>query len=512
MAPPTPPIGLSPPGIMGDASPLAATALAPSTPPPPPPVGPPPPLPPMAAPPPPSLQRPHAPEVSFAPRVDLASGGTVAMVPCPLCGSANQRGLRFCVTCGHLLTPDAAPPSVRARGNTGTTDLSHTIPEPDPPRFSSSAPPPPTPTPPPIAPVRVVDVGQTPAPPMQRLCPRCRGASDHGAQFCRFCGASLADAQAVPIQPAANPIAGSPGPAAVAAPVAAASGLAAARPPAPPAPAMAAPHLAPAPAPRPVAAPAAAMPAASVSRARLVLIARDGGEGPSYPLGESIDIGRTEGNIVIAEDRYISPRHARVALRGGAYHLRDLESTNGLYVRIPFPRGTSGTSAAAAGPSAAGPSAAGLGEEASEQLLADQDLFLVGQQVLRFEVVRHAEEGFGVASENGTLLFGTPAAPRYARLSQRTVEGVIRDVFHVRKAETVIGRESGDIVFTEDPFLSRRHAALRVHGSRVAGGAPSFALADLGSSNGTFLQVREEVRLRHGDHFRIGQQLFRFDT
>jgi hypothetical protein len=26
------------------------------------------------------------------------------------------------------------------------------------------------------------------------------------------------------------------------------------------------------------------------------------------------------------------------------------------------------------------------------------------------------------------------------------------------------------------------------------------------------LQVREEVRLRHGDHFRIGQQLFRFDT
>jgi len=36
-------------------------------------------------------------------------------------------------------------------------------------------------------------------------------------------------------------------------------------------------------------------------------------------------------------------------------------------------------------------------------------------------------------------------------------------------------------------------------------------LADLGSSNGTFLQLREEVRLRPGDHFRIGQQLFRFD-
>ena len=63
-------------------------------------------------------------------------------------------------------------------------------------------------------------------------------------------------------------------------------------------------------------------------------------------------------------------------------------------------------------------------------------MFLVGQQVLRFEVVKDAEEGFGVASDNGTLLFGTPATPRFARLAQRTVEGVVRDVFNVRKAET----------------------------------------------------------------------------
>ena len=244
-------------------------------------------------------------------------------------------------------------------------------------------------------------------------------------------------------------------------------------------------------------------PSTRPSRARLVLIARDGGEGPSYPLAETTDIGRTEGNIVIADDRYVSPRHARVALRGGAYYLRDLGSTNGVFVRIPFPRGTSGGAGGAEMPE----------PDDSEQALGDQDLFLVGQQVLRFEVVKHAEEGFGVASENGTLLFGTPAAPRYARLSQRTVEGVVRDVFHVRKAETVIGRESGDIVFTDDPFLSRRHAVVRVHGAaRRRQGPRRFTLADLGSSNGTFLQVREEVRLQHGDHFRIGQQLFRFDT
>lgn len=408
--------------------------------------------------------------MSFRPKSEANS------VKCPLCGTANQTGLRFCVTCGQSLgSAQAASAAARA-----PIDLSRTVPEP--PKFVEPAPPPPQPTPPPIAPVRVVGLGAPEPAPMQRLCPRCRGASDGSAQFCRFCGASLAEAQSVALQPSPNPISSPP-------------------PPVQPAPALAPliPPTAPG-TPHAIAAATAAAPGKTV--ARLILIARDGGEGPSYPLGETTDVGRVEGNVVITEDRYISPRHARISQRGGVFYLRDLESTNGVFVRIPF-QGTAQAEMAEM-------------QRPGEQVLADQDLFLVGQQVLRFEVVKHAEEGFGVASENGTLVFGTPAAPRYARLSQRTVEGVVRDVFYVRKAETVLGREQGDIVFPDDPFLSRRHCMLRVQASAPtsAGGPPSrrFTLSDLGSSNGTYLQVREEVRLRPGDHFRIGQQLFRFDT
>jgi pSer/pThr/pTyr-binding forkhead associated (FHA) protein len=465
-----------------------------------------------SSPPPRVVSRPPAPDVNFAPRAEPAvavSAPPTDTVACPLCGSSNQRGLRFCVTCGHLLTPVSAQPQPQPRP-AAAMDLSRTVVDDRAPVHVADAPPPPAPPagavspgPPPqhavmpIAPVRVVDVGAPTATPMQRLCPRCRGASEANAQFCRLCGAPLTDAPTA--APPAPALSGSSVPQPSPNPIAAASPLAAtalapppvvSRVPAPgPAVASAAPAMSAVSAvPVPAAAPAAV-------RARLVLIARDGGEGPNYPLGDSTDVGRVEGNIVVAEDRYISPRHARIQLRAGAFYLRDLSSANGVYLRIPFVR--------SADPSDA-PSSAD-----SEQLLQDQDLFLVGQQVLRFEVVKQAEEGFGVASENGTLLFGTPAAPRYARLSQRTVEGVVRDVYHLRKAETVIGRESGDIVFTDDPFLSRRHAVLRVHGT----GQPTrrFTLADLGSSNGSFLQVREEVRLRHGDHFRIGQQLFRFD-
>jgi hypothetical protein len=212
--------------------------------------------------------------------------------------------------------------------------------------------------------------------------------------------------------------------------------------------------------------------------------------------------------VLVSDDRYVSPRHARFVSRQGSFYVRDLGSTNGIYMRIPFAREQRDMAARIA-QSKDGAAAA----VAVEQPILDQDLFLVGQQVLKFEVVKHAEDGFGVASENGTLVFGTPSAPRYARLTQRTVEGVSRDVYHVLKTETIIGREVGDVVFTDDPFLSRRHAAIVVHGttSGSKGQPRRFSLMDLGSSNGTFMQLREEVRLKNGDHLRVGQQLFRFD-
>jgi pSer/pThr/pTyr-binding forkhead associated (FHA) protein len=85
------------------------------------------------------------------------------------------------------------------------------------------------------------------------------------------------------------------------------------------------------------------------------------------------------------------------------------------------------------------------------------------------------------------------------------VEGVYRNVFYISGDEIVIGREFGDLVFTTDSFMSRRHAA--IHRDPVAG---TFTLRDLGSSNGTYLAIRGEVELREGDHLRVGQHLFRF--
>ncbi len=432
----------------------------------------------------------------------------------------NALGVQYCGTCGRDLRaarsasplpsqPAVAQPVAAVAQGVAQPILAQ-------PAFlaNGGAEPPPPPESGRIAPSPVLDIGaKSPPAATIRVCSRCRGSSDATSQFCKFCGASLTEPaiassllSPVVASPRPPPPVAAPAPP-IAPPIAVPSPIPVVAAPAPPVAPLVSPVVAPVAALVPLVAPAvahvapaqvAAAPVAGApkARGRLVVIAKDGGEGPSYPIVDQLDIGREEGNVIVAEDRYLSPRHARLAWKGGALHLRDLGTMNGIFLRIPANPAPVVSSNGDAQPDPA----------ATEVPLKDQDLILMGQQVIRFEVVRDAEEGFGPALQHGTLLFGTPVAPRYARLCQKTVEGVTRDVFHVRKQDTVLGRESGDIVFTEDPFLSRRHAVIRMDAVKK-----TFTISDFGSSNGTFLQIRGEVALKEGDEFRVGQQLFRID-
>jgi pSer/pThr/pTyr-binding forkhead associated (FHA) protein len=213
-------------------------------------------------------------------------------------------------------------------------------------------------------------------------------------------------------------------------------------------------------------------------RAQVVIILRNGAEGRVYPLeGENTDIGSSEGNVVITDDPFLSHRHARIARKGDTFVLTDLSGSNGIYVRIREPID-----------------------------LADKDMILIGQQVLRFEMVPKNQRNLGPARQHGVMVFGTPETPRIARLVQYTTEGLERDVYYLSREETVLGREHADIVFPDDPFLSRRHAAISMNAE-----SSRFVFRDLGSSNGTAIRCRNEHVLQHGDQFRLGRHLFRFD-
>ncbi len=209
--------------------------------------------------------------------------------------------------------------------------------------------------------------------------------------------------------------------------------------------------------------------------ARLVAVRRDGTDGESYALiGEQIDIGRSEGDLRF-DDKHLADRHARISLRAGQYLITPLEARNGVYVRISGP-----------------------------VELHDGNYVLVGKQVLRFEEVPDAEKTLHPAVEHGTVLFGTPLKSPWGRLRQITAAGTSRDVYHLTRSDLIIGREQGDIVFSDDEYMSRRHALLQFRGNRAM-------IADQGSSNGTYVRLTGQHVLDPGQMIRLGDELLRFE-
>jgi pSer/pThr/pTyr-binding forkhead associated (FHA) protein len=222
--------------------------------------------------------------------------------------------------------------------------------------------------------------------------------------------------------------------------------------------------------------PASSRPGSGYERGfRLVVVHRDGSDGMAYSLiGHQIDIGRTDGDLLF-DDPHLAPRHARIVVSPSGWVLSPLELRNGVYLRLRGPVD-----------------------------LNDGDYFLIGKQVMRYEIVAEAERGVHAAIEHGVALFGTPTRPAWARLRQITPGGVTRDMHHLSRSEVVLGREQGDIVFSEDEFMSRRHAQLSLRAGRGR-------LEDLGSSNGSFIRLRGPQPLSSGDLIRLGDELLRFE-
>jgi pSer/pThr/pTyr-binding forkhead associated (FHA) protein len=210
--------------------------------------------------------------------------------------------------------------------------------------------------------------------------------------------------------------------------------------------------------------------------ARLVAVRRDGSDGPSFPItSEQFDIGRSEADLLF-EDPHLAARHARITYKQGQYLLTPLEVRNGVYVQVH--QGVD---------------------------LVDGDTLLIGKQVLRFEVPSDVERTARPALEHGVVLFGTPAKAAWGRLRQLTAAGTTRDVYHLTRSDVVLGREQGDVVFSDDEFLSRRHAQIQFRSGRVT-------LQDLGSSNGTFVRLRGQHLLVPGALVRMGDELLRFEV
>ncbi len=208
-----------------------------------------------------------------------------------------------------------------------------------------------------------------------------------------------------------------------------------------------------------------------------VLVNRDGSDGQRFPLqGEYTIIGRTGADIEFAEDRFLARQHARFErANDGSVKVHPMDGLNGVF------------------------------RKASEPVeLVDGTTILVGREVLRFERVEPEESKVQPLVRHGVALFGSPPREPWGRLMAVIPSGGFRDVRHLSEKEIVLGREEGDIVFRDDAFMSRRHAAVTWDGK-------SAKVTDLGSSNGTFVRLTGPTSIKHGDHVRMGDQLLRIE-
>ena len=206
------------------------------------------------------------------------------------------------------------------------------------------------------------------------------------------------------------------------------------------------------------------------ARLSMTLIRPDGSEGGTHDLrpGEN-KLGRSFGPV-FENDGYLSPVHAMLDIRGPQRVVRDLDSLNGVFVKMT-----------------------------GEEELQSGQIIRIGQELLRFEIIPTPEP-----TADGTELMGSPNPGFWGKLTVIIGREVTGAVFPLLGESVTLGRERGEINFPDDGYVSGLHARVTLRDGRVF-------LADLGSSNGTFVKVNGERGVGHESFVLLGQQLFRLE-
>lgn len=238
----------------------------------------------------------------------------------------------------------------------------------------------------------------------------------------------------------------------------------------------------------------------------LVIKGPDGSE-QEQDFGDSLTVGRSEGNDLILAEGGVSRKHARFFLEGDALMVEDLGSANGTIVD---------------GERIEGPSPVKAG---AVVILGDYEVTLKAESKSRPKV----DKSRAKPSSRGTQALKRPeglakaGGERPTRVMPAVKPGASKDGKRPARAGSkgpvlrglsgpvtgktfdlsgvmVVGRVAGVDVRVDDDSVSRRHAELEAKGSTVV-------LRDLGSANGTTVNgspITEDTTLSVGDIIQFG--------
>ena len=212
--------------------------------------------------------------------------------------------------------------------------------------------------------------------------------------------------------------------------------------------------------------------------AKLILIRAEGDaamEGLSFALNAQEHVVGRQGHLTFPEDRFVSPRHANLFYRDGTLVVRDEGSVNGVYVRV---RGAVD--------------------------VQPGDMFLAGEEVFRIDATPKASDH---PDADGTYFWSSPKRPSPFRIAQILQGGAVGNVVTARESGISIGREGGEMNYPTDVYMSANHCKVEIDAS-----GSKMTLTDLNSRNGTYLRLRAERELGHGDYIFIGKKILRVEV
>ncbi len=213
-----------------------------------------------------------------------------------------------------------------------------------------------------------------------------------------------------------------------------------------------------------------APPSAPRPRVLLRVVRADGGAESVVPMRGEVLTAGTAGDLQLPDDPFVAPVQVRFFFSGGRLAVEDAGGGNGVFARL----------------------------RAERELPVGGELRL-GRQRLLLELVSPP-----VPAEDGTLAWGSPDPGYRLRIIQLLDGGLRGAAFPLREGDNLLGRETGDIAFPTDGFVSGRHAVLKARGERLV-------VRDVGSSNGTFLRLTNAVFVETGDQFLVGRELLRVE-
>lgn len=184
---------------------------------------------------------------------------------------------------------------------------------------------------------------------------------------------------------------------------------------------------------------------------------------------ERLIIGREDGDVVLHDDPTVSPWHAQLRFDGAQALLKDMNSLNGVYVRISEP-----------------------------VTLRDGDSILAGNQRFVFRDTWDSP----IPAEETTKALGAEGYDDPSRLMLMRAGGQCVGLYFIGQALT-IGRESGELIFAADEQMDHEHARI------VCQDNGEHTLHDLGSADGVFVAIRGEVSLQDEQCFQVGRTRFR---